>query len=42
MLPVGTDLTIDQLLSALRWKVEQNDVAEEVRISKIISDLGGR
>ena len=38
---VGTELTTDQLLSALRWKVDQNDVAAEMRMFKIISDTEG-
>jgi len=37
MPPVGFELTIDQLLSALLWKVEQNDITEEIRMTKTMS-----
>jgi len=38
MTPAGIELTIDQLLSALRWKVEQNDLSEGLRMSRSLSD----
>jgi len=44
MPPVGTELTMDQLLSALQWKVEHLDIEEEIRTTKIVSgpDTSGR
>jgi len=38
MAPAGIELTIDQLLSALRWKVEQNDLSEGLRMSRSLAD----
>jgi len=40
MPPVGTELTMDQLLSALQWKVEHLDIEEEIRTTKIVSGPG--